>query len=387
LQSGAGGGAVSESRLSSILGGDVPDSGAKQATIFDSIIHYAPISSADVEIAPAPAPQAESSQARALTATTVPDDETGGVPDHIDPQSAETVVAIIASESPGRSLAEDAEGVEGPLPDLHGATASAQNETVSLSGGGEDGEVVASSVADGEEQSLTGHGGGGEVVASSVADGEEQLLTGQGGGGEAVASSVTDGEEQLLAGQGGDGEVVDISVTEGDGQLPAEQGRHADGNEVVEGLLPFPYGAIADVQDEWVELPENATISELARMRYGSWNESVEDILLQANPALGNLDSIRAGTRFRFPAITRDRLIVQSDNGGYFFYFRSTTGPLTARRNKKQLLDMGLKAVIVSNIPSRPRLHRIYAGPFGSQAEASLAAHSVEFTFAPAALD
>lgn len=150
-------------------------------------------------------------------------------------------------------------------------------------------------------------------------------------------------------------------------------------------VMPFPFAS--EVKGEWKTLPDKLSLSLLVRRKFGSWNDSIKDIIRETNPQLKSFDAIAAGTKIWVPEISLQNLVVHADGVGYYFYFRSTTGPITARKNKSYLQKKGFDAEVrVIESPERT-LYRIYAGPFETSEQAGKAMESVRFTFAPSVLN
>lgn len=81
--------------------------------------------------------------------------------------------------------------------------------------------------------------------------------------------------------------------------------------------LPPSNMPTSEWQGENVTIRQGDTISEIAMKMYGSQNILAFDLIKEFNPHIENLNRLSIGERVWFPALTRETLIRQQDDGSY----------------------------------------------------------------------
>lgn len=168
---------------------------------------------------------------------------------------------------------------------------------------------------------------------------------------------------------------------EGAGESPVPA-RPAAPQPAPAAALPLPGSANGSNMRE-VVVSAQASISMLASEQYGAWNETVRDIVHGANPGLGDLDSLPAGTRVRLPTITRDSLVVQDGQGRYLVYFGSFEKIENARINLEALRRSWSSATLVTQERHGSPIYRIYIASLPSRDEAISVARSLWLKYLP----
>nr|WP_246624954.1 AAA family ATPase [Oceanobacter mangrovi] len=145
-------------------------------------------------------------------------------------------------------------------------------------------------------------------------------------------------------------------------------------------VIPFPIDGQS--QGQWHSLALNRTVAQMAKTRYGAWNDSLKDILMAANPQIRNIDDIETGEKVHLPDITARTLLIRNEYGQYFFYYGSSAKHETALEIRSRLLKDGYQATIQTN-GSRDRMWRVFAGPFKDKQEAWNSMAGMEIGFIP----
>lgn len=121
----------------------------------------------------------------------------------------------------------------------------------------------------------------------------------------------------------------------------------------------------------------------LASNHYGTWNETVRDLIVAVNPGVADLDGLPPGSRIKLPTIGRESLIVRDTNGRYHVYFGSFDKAETARLNLEAIRRSWNGAQLVTAERQGMPTQRLFVGAFASQAEAQAVANSLWFKHLP----
>jgi MSHA biogenesis protein MshM len=146
---------------------------------------------------------------------------------------------------------------------------------------------------------------------------------------------------------------------------------------------PFPFVAERVTQASEVVVTEKESISLLASVQYGAWNDTVQDILSSANPQFANLDGLPPGTRIRLPRLSREEMLVQDNRGGFSVYYASFSHEQAARDALNSLKQVWDKAFLSNAERHGAPVFRIYVGSYHSRLEAETTARSLWFKYLP----
>ncbi len=149
--------------------------------------------------------------------------------------------------------------------------------------------------------------------------------------------------------------------------------------------IPFPFGSIAQIETEKVEIKEGASVSRLALQRYGAWNWTLEDILTQLNPEIQSMDMIVVDSSIEFPLFKRDYMLIKSDNGKYYIYLK-TVDIEKVRSERERYTKEGAAIRLQEVILRGNRKIRLYIGPMSDKSLAQDWLHMVTYDFAPSAM-
>jgi hypothetical protein len=131
-------------------------------------------------------------------------------------------------------------------------------------------------------------------------------------------------------------------------------------------------------------MPNGGTISQLARSKYSTWNDTVRDIVITANPELGgDLNLLRAHQEVVLPTISRDDLVVRSQNGYWYVFVGSYISKSRAMQQQQRLYSAGDVSVAQLSDSYGQNIYRLFLGPYDGLAHAVNRARLYEFEEMP----
>lgn len=133
-----------------------------------------------------------------------------------------------------------------------------------------------------------------------------------------------------------------------------------------------------------VETSRDLSLALLASQHYGAWNATIRDLLADANPHLGGLDSVPAGTRVKLPVLARADMVVQDASARSYVFFASFETEEAALKELEPLRRIWTNALVVTSERGGSRVFRLYVGPFQGVAEANNVAAALWHKFIPA---
>jgi hypothetical protein len=149
---------------------------------------------------------------------------------------------------------------------------------------------------------------------------------------------------------------------------------------LAEAAMPMPSISIANE----VTVTPQAGLALLASQQYGAWNATVRDLIVTANPSLGNPDTLPPETKVRLPALTRDTMVVQDRDGKFSVYYATFDSEDLARHDLEAMKPTWTSAQVAKVERQGATVFRLYLGAFASRAEADTAAKTLSFKYLPA---
>lgn len=149
------------------------------------------------------------------------------------------------------------------------------------------------------------------------------------------------------------------------------------------GLPPLPGSSAAPLATREAIIPPQGGLSMLASSHYGTWNETVRDLIVAVNPDVVDLDALPAGSRVTLPTVTRENMVVRDTNGRFHVYFGSFDKAEPARLNLEAIRRSWSNAQLVPAERQGSPTQRLFVGVFSSLAEAQAVANSLWFKHLP----
>lgn len=148
--------------------------------------------------------------------------------------------------------------------------------------------------------------------------------------------------------------------------------------------IPLPGSKIAALPFEEATIPAHGGVSMLASSKFGTWNETIRELIAASNPEISaNLESLAGGGRIRLPKLSRDGLIVKDSEGHFFVYFASFENREEAQLNLEAIRRTWNDVQLIQGTRASTPTHRIYIGPFSTMNEAAAAVGSLWFKHLP----
>lgn len=132
-----------------------------------------------------------------------------------------------------------------------------------------------------------------------------------------------------------------------------------------------------------VIIPPDESLGSLAGKRYGVASETVLDLIQTANAGLADINQVHAGQSVRFPAITRESMVVRGDDGKYHIHYASFFAEENARRVTERFVRAGRESFFTPCRQGASQVFRVFVGSFGRHAEAVEALKTIEFKNLP----
>ncbi len=131
--------------------------------------------------------------------------------------------------------------------------------------------------------------------------------------------------------------------------------------------LPVPFSAalMKATTNVQVSKPDDVLIA--AARLYGLWNDTVEDIVLSANPELAVVDKLPPGVNVKLPLLAREQLIIQNKDGDYFIYYATFKDEVAGSAAVDTLKKVWSNAFLTTITQRGSKYYRIYLGSFGSR--------------------
>lgn len=149
-------------------------------------------------------------------------------------------------------------------------------------------------------------------------------------------------------------------------------------------ILTSPVETLMKMNQPFLLLPYGSTVSQIARSKYTTWNDTVRDIVILANPSLnGNIDSGKANQRIYLPNLYKDDLLTRGNDGLWYIYAGSYEARSRAEKVVKNLSSIGLNSLAMEQRRYNETLHRAFIGPFSSIREASMATDNLRLDAMP----
>jgi|GEM_PF-609778 len=147
-------------------------------------------------------------------------------------------------------------------------------------------------------------------------------------------------------------------------------------------IVPPP-AATEPMPGEVVRIPPNFSLSSLATQRYGAVSETVLDLIQTANAGLMDIDRLYAGQVVRFPAITRESMVVQGDDGRFHIHYASFYTRDNARRVQERFRQEGRESFFTASRQGTREVFRVFVGSFAEREEAVKALRGIDFKNLP----
>lgn len=147
--------------------------------------------------------------------------------------------------------------------------------------------------------------------------------------------------------------------------------------------IPYPFDRLVDQLDQKVRLRKGETVSQLARRKYTTWNDSVQDMVRALNPPLQkNMDIVT--TRYiNLPDVQREYLATQTGDGRWYVFLGTVTSRLKANSLYDAVKALGEPTDMVVTRNNQRRIYRVYMGPYNTKATALQHFGKVSLTHMP----
>ena len=145
--------------------------------------------------------------------------------------------------------------------------------------------------------------------------------------------------------------------------------------------IPYPFEQSALAKSP-VRFTEGATVSQLARAKYTTWNDTVQDMVRALNPKLKSLDRVYT-KNINLPEIRREDLIVNDGGRGWFVYAGTVTSRLKANNLYESFVALGEPADMEVTRNAERRIYRVYMGPYNNRDQAVAQFNAVDLTHMP----
>ena len=145
--------------------------------------------------------------------------------------------------------------------------------------------------------------------------------------------------------------------------------------------IPYPFEQSALAKSP-VRFTEGATVSQLARAKYTTWNDTVQDMVRALNPKLKSLDRVYT-KNINLPEIRREDLIVNDGGRGWFVYAGTVTSRLKANNLYEAFVALGEPADMEVTRNAERRIYRVYMGPYNNRDQAVAQFNAVDLTHMP----
>lgn len=147
--------------------------------------------------------------------------------------------------------------------------------------------------------------------------------------------------------------------------------------------MPVPFAPGAGVAKE-VTVQKPGDIQAAAVNLYGTWNETAEDIVLTANPALTGAASQSADGNIMLPQLSRKQMVVQGRGSEYFIYYASFKDHAQASAAVDALKEVWHNALVSPAAARGGNVYRVFIGSFTSKDMAESVVRSIWFKYLPA---
>ena len=125
------------------------------------------------------------------------------------------------------------------------------------------------------------------------------------------------------------------------------------------------------------------TLSQIARATYGTWNDTVKDLVRESNPHLASrMDRLLRGDRINLPPLPKQAL-VQPHQDAYVIYAGTLSSGVKAMALVEALAKQQLSAEIDLHVVDSRNHYRIYLTGFDTQAQALDRLASLSFRHMP----
>lgn len=145
--------------------------------------------------------------------------------------------------------------------------------------------------------------------------------------------------------------------------------------------IPYPFEQSA-LTKSLVRFTEGATVSQLARAKYATWNDTVQDMVRALNPKLKSLDRVYT-KNINLPDISREDLIINDEARGWFVYVGTVTSRLKANNLYESFAALGEPADMEITRNAERRIYRVYMGPYDNRDQAVTQFNTVDLTHMP----
>jgi general secretion pathway protein A len=130
-------------------------------------------------------------------------------------------------------------------------------------------------------------------------------------------------------------------------------------------MLAYPFEALALQLVNTVTVPSGSTISQTARKQYGTWNETVQDMVQALNPAFGgDLNNVDTRLGINLPEIKKAHLIVNQSGSGWYAYAGTLSSRSRANFLYESLKKLGEPVDMVTRQAGGHSVYRVYIGPY-----------------------
>ncbi len=146
--------------------------------------------------------------------------------------------------------------------------------------------------------------------------------------------------------------------------------------------IPFPFNGYDQTTGARTLVEAGQSASTLAHGNYQVWNDTVEDILLSANPQLSRLDNVAAGTSLWLPEISKSALVIQGRDGSWYVYFASFHDQSDVQEQVATFDRLHEQSQVITSDRGKV-FYRLYLGGFASRAAAEDKAASLWYRFLP----
>lgn len=146
--------------------------------------------------------------------------------------------------------------------------------------------------------------------------------------------------------------------------------------------IPYPFENLASQLKQPVPFTAGETISEMARAKYSTWNDTVQDMVRTVNPSIRNLNRVYAKA-VNLPDVSRENLLVNDESRGWFAYAGTVTSRLKANHLYESFVALGEPADMEVTNNGERRIYRVFIGPYDSREAALLKLGNINFTHMP----
>lgn len=165
-----------------------------------------------------------------------------------------------------------------------------------------------------------------------------------------------------------EGAVPGVSIIDATGLVKTTLPSYVANNTELSSTVFFPFEGADELLENGIRVQRGENLSTMARARYGTWNDTVQDIVRGLNPELRDrLDLLRREDSVNLPAIARKDLLVAGSDGYAYAYAGTLTSRIKADNFLQVLEGHGVPAGLVTTHTKKRNLYRVFIGPYETQ--------------------